>query len=248
MSNSFRLITIPVSHYCEKARWALEYLQIPFQEFAYMPPFHLLPVKQYGGATLPILVTDSQVIRDSTRILRYLDTLQPEKLYPTEPELCVLSTELETLFNDNLGVNTRRWGYSAILTPELVYPKWTQGVPGWQKLLFPIVFPQMKSIVSKRFQITETSRREAYREIERVFERVDQVLADGRKYLLGDRLTAVDLTFAALAAPILQPLEHHIPPSPIEVAPLRIQDDIRACRASRAGEFGLRLYREHRRT
>ncbi|MBV8887631.1 MAG: glutathione S-transferase [Chroococcidiopsidaceae cyanobacterium CP_BM_RX_35] len=246
MSTKLRLITIPVSHYCEKARWALEYLQIPFQEFAHMPPFHQIAAKKYSGTSLPILVADTQIIRDSTEILRYLDTLQPGKLYPAEPELHVFGTELETLFNDNLGVNTRRWGYSAILTPELIYPKWTQGVPTWQKLLFPIVFPQVKSIVRKRFQITETSTRESYREIEGVFDLVSQILGDGRKYLLGDQFSAIDLTFAALAAPILQPPEHHIPPSPIELAPTQIQDDVRACQATRAGEFGLRLYREHR--
>ncbi|MBD1848124.1 glutathione S-transferase [Cyanobacteria bacterium FACHB-63] len=246
MSTRFRLITIPVSHYCEKARWALEYLQIPFQEFAHMPPFYQIAVKKYGGTTLPILITDTQTICDSTGILRYLDTLQPGKLYPSESELQALTIELETLFNENLGINTRRWGYSTILTPELIYPKWTQGVPTWQKPLFPIIFPQVKSIVQKRFQITKTSAREAYQEIEGVFDRVSQILGDGRKYLLGDQFSAIDLTFAALAAPILQPPEHHIPPSPIEVAPIQVQDDIRACRATRAGEFGLRLYREHR--
>ena len=246
MSTDFRLITIPISHYCEKARWALEYLQIPFQEFAQMPPFHQIPAKQYGGTTLPILITGTRIIRDSTEILRYLNTLQPGKLYPTEPELHRLATELETLFNDNLGVNARRWGYSAVLTPELIYPKWTQGVPRWQKLLFPIVFPPMKSILRKRFQITETSARESYREIEKVFDRISQILGDGWGYLLGDRFSAIDLTFAALAAPILQPLEHHIPPSPIEVAPLQMQADVRACRSTRAGEYGLRLCRDHR--
>lgn len=246
MSNNVRLITIPVSHYCEKARWALEYLQIPFQEFAHMPPFHQIAMKKNGGTSLPILLTDTQIIRDSTDILRYLDTLQPGKLYPTEPELQSLSTELETLFNNNLGINARRWGYSAVLTPDLVYPKWTQGVPVWHKLLFPVVFPQVKAIVQKRFQVTETSIGEAYQEVMQVFDRVSQVLADGRNYLLGDRFSAIDLTFAALAAPLLQPPEHHVPPSPIEVVPPQIQADIRACRATLAGEFGLRLYREHR--
>jgi glutathione S-transferase len=244
MSTNLRLVTIPISHYCEKARWALEYLQIPFQELAQMPPFHLTAVKKYGGTGLPILLTDTQVIRDSTEILRYLETLQPGKLYPPEPH--PLGTELEELFNEKLGVHTRRWGYSAILTPELIYPKWTQGVPIWQKLSFAIVFPKVRSIVRQRFQITETSMQESYREIEIVFDRVNQVLSDGRKYLLGNRFSAIDLTFAALAAPILQPPEHPIPPSPLQSLPTQMQDNIRACQGTRAGEFGLSLYRKHR--
>ena len=31
-ANDNRLITIPISHYCEKARWALEWSQIPYVE------------------------------------------------------------------------------------------------------------------------------------------------------------------------------------------------------------------------
>lgn len=29
-----RLLTIPISHYCEKARWALEHAGIPYREDA----------------------------------------------------------------------------------------------------------------------------------------------------------------------------------------------------------------------
>jgi glutathione S-transferase len=246
MSTKFRLITIPVSHYVEKARWALDYLHIPFQELAHMPPFHQGATKKYGGRTVPILVTDTIVLLDSTDILRYLDTLHPGKLYPIAPELQELTIELETLFNLSLGVHTRRWGYSYIFTPELIYPRWTFGVPFWEKLLFPIVFPKAVPIVRKNFDITETSAAESYREIERVFDRVNQVLADGRKYLLGDQFSAIDITFAALAAPILQPLEQQIAPPSLESFPAQMQTDIHNCRTTPAGELGLRLYREHR--
>ncbi len=247
MSNNFRLITIPISHYSEKARWALDYLQISFSEVAHMPPFHRGATKKYGGTSVPVLVTDTKVICDSTAILRYLDTLQPGSLYPTEPAVQALIPELETLFNQVLGVNTRRWGYSSILTPALIYPKWTQGVPIWEKWLFPIVFPKVKEIVLKSIDITDTSAIESYREIERVFDRVNEILADGRQYLLGDRFSAIDLTFAALAAPILQPPEHHISPSPLDALPTQMQADICACQATSAGEFGVRMYRQHRR-
>jgi glutathione S-transferase len=248
MPTKFRLITIPVSHYSEKARWALDYLQIPYQELAHMPPFHRNATKKHGGTTVPVLVTDTGVATDSTDILRYLDRLYPEKLYPIDPQLQLVGTELEILFNNTLGVHTRRWGYSHIITPKLLYPKWTQGVPFWEKLLFPVIFPKVGKIVRSNFDITETSAIESYREIEIVFDRVDSLLADGRKYLLGNRFSAIDLTFAALAAPILQPPEHHIPPTPMDLLPAQMQTDIRKAQATPAGKFGLRLYQEHRHT
>ena len=246
MPTSFRLITIPVSHYVEKVRWALDYLNIPFQESPQMPPFHRGATKKYGGATVPVLIAGTIVKTDSTEILHYLDTLAPGKLYPTDPELQPLSIELETLFNLTLGVSTRRWGYSYILTRELLYPRWTFGVPFWQKLLFPIIFPKVEPIVRENFGITPTSGAESCHEIMRVFDRVNEVLADGRKYLLGDRLSAIDITFAALAAPILQPVEQHISPPQLDSLPAQMQADIRNCRSTPAGEFGLRLYRENR--
>jgi glutathione S-transferase len=245
MPKDFRLITIPVSHYCEKVRWALDFLGIPFQELAHMPPFHSNATKKYGGTTTPLLVTDTEVIKDSTDILHYLDTLYPGKLYPEQPELVELIKELEALFNDKLGVHTRRWGYSYVLTPNLLYPRWTLGVPIWQKWLFPIIFPKVSKIVQERFKIDGTSASDSFQEIQQVFDRVNQVLADGRKYLLGDRFSALDITFAALAAPVIQAPEH-ITASSIDSFPAKMQAEIRQCQASPAGELGLRMYREHR--
>ena len=246
MSTNFRLITIPVSHYVEKVRWALDYLKIPFQESPQMPPFHRGAVQKYGVTTVPVLIADSIVKTDSTEILRYLDTLHPGKLYPPDPALQELSTELETLFNLTLGVSTRCWGYSYILTPELLYPRWTLGVPFWQKLLFPVIFPKVEPIIRESFKITTTSGAKSYQEIIGVFARVTEVLSDGRKYLLGDRFSAIDITFAALAVPILQPAGQYTPSTSLDLLPAQMQADIRNCRLTPAGEFGLRLYRENR--
>ncbi len=254
MPTNFRLITIPVSHYVEKVRWALDYLKIPFQESPQMPPFHRGAVQKYGVTTVPVLIADSlaeplrmRIVKtDSTEILRYLDTLHPGKLYPPDPELQNLITELETLFNLTLGVSTRRWGYSHILTPELLYPRWTLGVPFWQKLLFPIIFPKVEPIIRESFKITATSASKSYQEIIGVFDRVTEVLSDGRKYLLGDRFSAIDITFAALAVPILQPAEQYTQSTSLDLLPAQMQADIHNCRSTPAGEFGLRLYRENR--
>lgn len=263
MSTNFRLITIPVSHYVEKVRWALDYLQIPFRESPQMPPFHRGAVKQYGTTTVPVLVGDSlaeplcagrrfanrmRIVKtDSTEILHYLDTLHPGKLYPTDPDIQALSTELETLFNLTLGVSTRCWGYSHILTRELLYPRWTLGVPFWQKLLFPVIFPKIEPIIRDSFKITATSGAKSYQEIIGVFDRVTEVLSDGRKYLLGDRFSAIDITFAALAVPILQPAEQYTSSTSLDLLPAQMQADIHNCRSTPAGKFGLRLYRENRR-
>lgn len=211
-----------------------------------MPPFHRRATKKYGGTSVPVLATERGAATDSTDILRYLDRLYPDRLYPSDPQLQLLSTELETLCNSQLGVHTRRWGYSYILTPKLIYPRWTLGVPFWEKLLFPLMFPMIRSKIKGMFEINTTSAAESYREVEIIFDRITQVLSDGRKYLLGDRFSAIDLTFAALAAPIIQPPEHPIAPMAMELLPTQMQDDIRKSQATPAGQFGLRMYAQHR--
>lgn len=44
-SLTFELYSIPFSHYNDKARWCLELARIPYTEHAYLPMFHMLPMR-----------------------------------------------------------------------------------------------------------------------------------------------------------------------------------------------------------
>ena len=74
---STRLIAFTVSHYCEKTRWALERLNIPFIEEHYVPGFHWLSTPPNGGKSVPLLLTQAGTFTDSTDILHYLDAIAP---------------------------------------------------------------------------------------------------------------------------------------------------------------------------
>jgi glutathione S-transferase len=120
-----RLITIPVSHYCEKIRWALIRSQIPFVEDRHMPPFHQFSTKRVGGTSVPVLVTDNQVLTDSADILRYIDEISPVelKLYPLAlPPLCGIDSQerqqvedLVRTFDLMLATAVRQWAYFHII-------------------------------------------------------------------------------------------------------------------------------------
>jgi glutathione S-transferase len=241
----FELITIPISHYCEKVRWALDHVGASYVERPHMPPFHRSATKKHGGGAVPVLATDIGPIPDSDAILRFLDQRFPGKLYPlaTAREK---AAELEALFNDVVGVQTRKWGYSYILTPELARAPWTHGVPFWERWLFPLIFSKLESRVRVMMAITPTSASEGYAAIQTAFAEVERTLGDGRKYLLGDQFSGTDITFAALSAPLLMPPNHHVPPTPLASLPKPMQIEVEAARASVAGQFGLRLYRENR--
>lgn len=79
MSTPYRLITIPPSHYCEKARWALETAGVDFREERHPPLLHLRSVRAAGGRhSTPVLRGRGVVVTDSTDILGHLQRAHGE--------------------------------------------------------------------------------------------------------------------------------------------------------------------------
>ncbi|MBF2014621.1 MAG: glutathione S-transferase [Rivularia sp. T60_A2020_040] len=245
----FRLITIPVSHYCEKVRWTLDILKLPYIEEPHMPPFYRFATSKVGGATVPVLVTEDKVFTDSTDILQYLDSISPNdaKLYPIDSQQRQEVEELEELFDEQLGTAIRSWAYFYIVdNNKIIKEKWTQNVPNFEKLLFPVIYPPMRSLVRKKYDVNVESVGQYYQQINSIFEKVSGLLVDGRNYLIGDKISAADITFASLAAPILQPPQHPIKSSDSEELPAEMLSKIKKFRESIAGKFALKLYKNWR--
>ena len=69
-----RLITIPISHYCEKARWALDRAGIAYREERHVQIVHRVASRRAGGGgTVPVLVAPEGVFTQSADILAYAD-------------------------------------------------------------------------------------------------------------------------------------------------------------------------------
>lgn len=249
LSPPFRLITFPVSHYCEKARWALTRLSIPYVEQRHAPLFHRLATSRVGGKSVPVLITGGQVFTDSTDILKYLNTIAPEnaKLYPDDPGLLRQVEELEALFNTQLGTATRVWAYSYTLhNPKLALLRFTYGVPFHERVLFPIVLPLVSSMIRRQLNVTTEAATNAHAQITRIFEVVSNLLDDGRTYLVGERFCAADLTFAALSTAAVRPPEYGdaaLALSSLEQLPPKMAEEVCAFREMPAGAFALRLWR-----
>ena len=248
-SDPLRLITIPISHYCEKVRWALDLLKLPYTEEKHVPAFHRSATRKYGGSSVPVLVSKSGNFTDSTDILHYLDTISSSgfRLYPIEPELRREVEELEELFDTRLGVDIRSWAYFYQLhNRETMRKAWCKGTPLFERVGFEIAFPLISAKVRQTYNITAESAAISLQGLREVFETVNQRLADDRPYLAGDRISAADLTFAALAAPVLQPPEHPVLVAKIEELPIEMASVIRELQATVAGNHALRLYRQQR--
>jgi glutathione S-transferase len=246
-----RLITIPVSHYCEKIRWTLTRLQIPFVEERHMPPFHQLATRRAGGQSVPVLITVTHTLTDSADILKYLDSIAPNnlKLYPPDPDQRQQVADLLTSFDSVLAPAVRQWFYFyAFSQSQLIQPLWCQGVPWYEQVFFPVVFSWMRSTVFQMYTINAESAKIAHEKICQVFETVENLLADGRTYLVGERFSAADLTFATLAAAVVLPDGYGVSCPELSTLPVPMATQIEVFRETIAGKFILNLYQEHQAT
>ncbi|WP_438022349.1 glutathione S-transferase family protein [Sorangium sp. So ce233] len=258
----FRLVTIPFSHYCEKARWALDRAGVPYREDAYLPLAHALPVRRAGGhRSVPVLVSRAGAIPDSTDIVRYADAFLPSEhaLFPGAPDALRAEVEaLEERFDRDLGPATRRVVYFHLLPDEdaafVVMGRSFDAraaagaaLPWWfGRGAFRAYFPVARAIMRRAMRIDAASAERSMGKLRAVLDMVNERLRDGRPFLVGDRFTAADLTFAALAAPVLAPEHHPVPHPPPGELPAGLRGLVEALRDEPAGAFVRRLYRDHR--
>jgi glutathione S-transferase len=131
-----RLVTIPISHYCEKARWALDRAGLSYREEPHVQGVHRIYARRAGGGlTVPVLVTDAGVIGESAQIIEWVDAklAEPERLLPAEPSQRARTQALCERLDERLGPSGRRLLYVHIMRQRRAMTSYNnQGVPVWE--------------------------------------------------------------------------------------------------------------------
>lgn len=243
-----RLITIPLSHYCEKARWVLDFTGVDYREEAHAPVAHLRATRGVGGKTVPVLVHGEKVLRDSTDIAKHADALAPpeRRLIPDDPAMRARVLALEDELDETLGVDARLLTYWFQLGNDanaraLVGRMMRLRSPLAQSIASPI----FRAFVFRKYRVSEGAARVAEARVRATFAKLGESLRDDG-YLVGDRFTLADLTFAALASLLLGPPEHPI----MGRNKVALLPEVAARRAelsaTAAGKHALRVYQKHR--
>lgn len=241
-----RLVTIPISHYCEKARWALERAGIAYVEDAHGPLLHMTATMPLRTRTVPVLVTRGATLTCSTDILRWADARTTQRhLYPTDPAQRREVEELEAHFDAKLGPATRRWAYLHVLAdPRRACETVGLGIPEAERKALARLWPVASAMMRRGMNVTPEAAARSLERMRAIFGEVSMRLAS-RRFLVGDVFTAADLTFASLAVPAVAPPQYPWAPA-IESLPGAMRQVIEELRATPAGKFVLRLYREER--
>jgi glutathione S-transferase len=245
-----RLITIPISHYCEKARWALERVGIAYREERHVQGIHQLAARcAGGGATVPVLVTPDGAIGESREILAWVDARTPaeHRLFPGQPQAC-REVELRCgRFDEQLGPQARRLMYVHIFAqPKLALGFNNQGVPAWEDRTLRFGWPLMVRFVERALEIRPGVEIEDEVAVWRELDHVAELLADGRPYLCGERFTAADLTFAALSAAVVMPQQYGVPLPPADQLSAPLRELVERAREHPAGRYALALFADER--
>ena len=242
-----RLITIPFSHYCEKARWALDRCGIAYREDGHLPIFHYLATARAGGGrTVPVVVTGATVLTDSTNIVAWADGHKPATLIPADPVERDQALALEDDFDRALGPATRRWTYFHLLPRRDLDDRLLVGVPRWERVALRVARPLATRMLTRRLAIDAASVERSRAEIDASFAAVDRLLADGRRYLVGGRFSVADLAFASLAAPAVLPPTHPATMPALDDFSPAPRAAMQHWRATAAGQHALRMYARER--
>ncbi len=200
------------------------------------------------GGSVPVLVHGQSRLIDSTDILVYADKVcGGDLLYPRNAALRVEVDALEDRLDKELGPHARRWAYAQLLPQSrLLRSLWSRGVPKFQASLLPLVTPLVRHLVRATYKITPDSAERSLERVRGVFYQFGERLSDGRRFLAGERFTAADLTFAALAAPLLLPVECRAVQPALDAVPDAMREEILRLRDTDAGRFALRLFSQER--
>jgi glutathione S-transferase len=237
---------IPLSHFNEKVRWALDYKCIGHRRRVLGPGYLIQAWRATGRGTLPILFLDGRAIGDSTHIIAALEDRFPEPpLYPGDAAGRQRALALEDYFDEGLGPALR----AAIVTPllrrdpDIALRVVTTGMPdkAYQRLR-PLVLV-FSAFYRFRHKISDAKLEADRATVNAALDRMEQE-RQGRRYLVGEAFTVADLTAAAMLSPLLQPPEIQYPVR-VELPPY-LQNYRATLLRHAAARWAAEIYRLHR--
>ena len=245
---------IPISHYSEKVRWALELKGVEHDRHAPPPGAHMavaMWLTRGAHKTFPVLGLDGENIGDSTAIIAALEQRWPEPpLYPADPGERRRALELEEFFDEELAPPLRLLAWHELRRdPESMAATLRADLPPQlrdSELARAGIVRLASTFTQLRYRVGDEDAAAAARtQVIAALERLEAELDAGEgDYLVGSSFSVADLTAAALFYPLVLP-----PEGPRAVDPPEALQAFREPLLDRPGVAWVReMFRRHRRS
>jgi len=198
------LYQFPISHFCEKIRWALDFKKLEYKQVNLMLGPHISRTKKIAPkSTVPILIHDKKVIQNSSDIITYLDeTFGQPVLTPAEESEKKQALEWEKYLDDEIGIHVRRCIYAVILDiPSITIPLFSHNAPWYAKYFYKLIYTGLSKKMHQLLKINEKTTQQSWQHLNTAIDKVYTHLQE-HKFLVGNTFTRADLTAAALLAPL----------------------------------------------
>jgi len=243
------LFTFPPSLDSEFSRFVLHHYGLDAREERHVLIIQsVVTLLRAGTPRIPTLVGVGPRTLDQVKLI--IDALEatapPERKLMAGLDLALLDADWLEFHTTLQTASTVFPYYHLVPRRDLMVRALSEGSPGWEVSAVHHAYPLWAVTLRVLLRLTARRAAEALATIRSTLTGVEARLSDGRRYLCGDRFTLHDMGFAVAAAPTIWPDNYGGPLPPLADTPAPIQQLVQETRARPAGEFAMRIYREHR--
>lgn len=200
------LYQFPLSHYCEKVRWVLDFKELHYVAQNLTPGLHRaftqLKTKQNY---LPILRDYNSWIADSTKIALYLDDIYPEhRIIRPHRQLHEEILKLDQ-FASHLGEHVRRWCLASLFAQDEHSLDIMLGERGYLRKFEKITKPVLQKVMRVSLQLDDSIEVEQSKHtMQHMILELNQRIEQQGKFMVGGEFSFADISVCAMIAPLLQ--------------------------------------------
>jgi len=239
---------IEISHYNEKARWALAYKGVEHERRTPLPGLHgpvAMALTRGRHRRLPILRFEGRTVADSTAIVAALEEAVPDPpLYPEDPAGRARALALEDYFDEELAPAVRRfvWHHTLDDTDAVLDTIIADGGTPLKRRALRALAPVVRPAIKLDYAVSADGATAAAATMHAAMDRIESGVGP-EGYLAGPRFSIADLAAASLFTPIICPAGR-------EYAPKRITPGVAALReeleARPGGAWVHEMFARHR--
>ncbi|MDO4222942.1 MAG: glutathione S-transferase [Acinetobacter sp.] len=199
------LYQFPLSPYCEKARWILDFKELHYIAQNLTPGVHRaftqLKTKQNK---LPILRDGDSWIADSRHIALYLDDIYPEhRIIRPQHDLhdAILAIDAQA---NILGQHVRRWCLASLSVQDRYALEVLLGERGYARKFSKLTKPILQKLMQKAFQLNADDVQSSKQQMQHIIAQLNAQVEQQGEFLVGGKLSLADMSVASMLAPLLQ--------------------------------------------